>query len=367
MLFMNMPCCIRVSLGVLLAICSLATSGCQTLREDQRVDSGKNIPVPLSEKQRGAHVFAPPGISNFDFLTRNHIDWVTLVPWGNQEDFDGPWVSHHNGDSALIRKTDSSWIEMVNVFKSVGFKVFVKPHVWIHNPSEGKWRSDVFHGNDEAWESWQDSYRGFILRYAQLAEEGHADMFCIGTEFTRLSTEKPEFWRELIREVRQIFSGQLTYAANWYQEYEQIPFWQDLDFIGVQAYFPLSDQPEATAEQIRQGWSKYLPPLEAVSQKYGRKIIFTELGYKSTTDAAAKPWEWIDTPEGRRKSYSATAQVNCYQAFFDTVWHQKWFAGVHLWRFLSNYQEYESEKDHKGFSPLGKPAEQVISEGFGQE
>ena len=116
----------------------------------------------------------------------------------------------------------------------------IKPHIWILQPSEGMWRADIYPNNEADWETWQASYRDFILRYARVAERAQAEMFCIGTEFSRLTTEKPEFWNDLIQSVREVYAGEITYAANWYEEFEKIPFWDDLDYIGIQAYFPLT-------------------------------------------------------------------------------------------------------------------------------
>ncbi len=45
-------------------------------------------------------------------------------------------------------------------------------------------------------------------------------------------------WRRLISEVRERYTGRLTYAAN-FDQYELVTFWDDLDVIGVNAYFPL--------------------------------------------------------------------------------------------------------------------------------
>lgn len=210
----------------------------------------------------------------------------------------------------------------------------------------------------------EKSYRDFILRYADLAEQAQAEMFCIGTEFSRLSVEKPLFWKSLIRDVRLIYSGKLTYAANWYNEFEKITFWEDLDYIGIQAYFPLAKNKYPTVKQISKGWKKHLPTIKSVYKKYQRKILFTELGYKSTADSAISPWEWMDNPYSDHKTFSAETQANCYEAFFNTVWGKEWFAGVHIWSVRSNDAESAKGRNNLDFTPLGKPAESVIAKGF---
>lgn len=340
---------------VLLTIVSFQLVSIQQSSDDTLSETSGND----SLKQKGAHYFGSYDSSGFQVLARTNAEWATLVAWSGQDDYDSPEIRHHNGDSAMMQKMDSNRIKHIQQTRAAGFKVFVKPHVWIDYPTAGKWRSDIFPTNDTNWIAWQKDYRDFILRYAHISEQGKAEMFCIGTEFTRLSTEKPDFWKKLIKEVRSIYSGKITYAANWYYEYENISFWEDLDYIGIQAYFPLAKNENPSIQQISKGWKKYFPTLEAISKQYNRKIIFTELGYKSTTDSAINPWEWVDDDAASNKTYSGETQANCYQAFFDMFWDKKWFAGVHIWRFRS-----DNEKKQLGFTPLYKPAEAVITKGF---
>lgn len=188
-------------------------------------------------------------------------------------------------------------------------------------------------------------------------------MYCIGVEFSRLSTEKPEFWKELIRDVRSVYSGKITYSANWYDEFEKVEFWQELDYIGIQAYFPLASTNYPSVEELQNGWEQYLPEIESTHKKYNRKILFTEMGYRSTADGAIKPWEWMEYPANSDKIFSGETQANCYEAFFNTVWHKEWFAGVHIWQMRSDYV-IKDLHDNIDFTPQGKPAELIIAHGF---
>lgn len=325
--------------------------------------AGTQAPEPVAEKQGGVHVFGRVDSANLARLHQDNVSWVTLVPWGFQEDIDSPEVEHHDGDSLNIMYHDSSWTSQIQEFRTAGFKVFYKPHLWLGSPPEGMWRSDVYPANEADWATWSATYRNFILRYAKVAERGQAEMFCVGTEFSRLSVEKPDFWREIIREVRAVYSGKLTYAANWYNEYEQVPFWEELDYIGIQAYFPLTEHKNPSVAQVVAGWGEHLPVIQSVSERYDRPVLFTEMGYKSTTDSAIEPWKWVDYSGEQRHDYSLVTQANCYQAFFDTVWTQDWLAGVHLWQFRGDFKDRDGEVD-VDFNPQGKPAEGVIRKGF---
>ena len=295
------------------------------------------------------------------------MEWVTYVPWGYQRDFDSPSVgSRMTRDSASLMRGDSLWRTRISLAHNAGLKVFMKPHIWIHEASDGKWRSDIFPTNEENWELWKTSYRSFILTYARIAEKYKVESFCIGTEFTRLVIEKPEYWKQLIREVRNTYSGQLTYAANWYEEFEKITFWNQLDYIGIQAYFPLVNHNNPTTEQISRGWKKHFSSINHVYKKFNKPVLFTELGYKSTEDSATEPWAWLSYDKDflAKTPISTETQMNCYQAFFDTVWKQEWMAGVHLWSWNPGSKGGMNNHD---FTPRNKPAEKVIAKEFGKK
>lgn len=317
----------------------------------------------IEEKQKGAHVFGRMDSTNFQHLADNNIEWITLVTWVNQEDINSSILSHHNGDSVMIKQRNTHWVERINLAQSLGFKVFLKPHIWINTPEEGEWRNDIFPDSDADWEIWGKGYRDFIIRFATIAQKANAEMFCIGTELSRLTVEKPEYWENLIKEVKSIYSGQLTYAANWHDEFEKISFWNELDYIGIQAYFPLTRSQFPNKEDIAKGWNKHLKQIKSVHKKYKKKVLFTEMGYRSTSDSAIAPWEWAEDPSNKDDLVSEETQANCYEVFFDKVWKKNWFAGVHFWQLRSDFQK-DKRPYTLDFTPQGKLAESVLAEGF---
>ncbi|NND77416.1 MAG: hypothetical protein HKN39_04475 [Flavobacteriales bacterium] len=314
------------------------------------------------EKQRGAHVFGLHDSTDFQEFKGQNIEWITMVPWGFQKNELSSEVSHGSVDSLRATRHDHEWAKRIKMVRSKGFKVFLKPHLWIHEPSLGKWRSDIFPSSEEDWKMWSDSYSDYIVRYAKVAEEGSAEMYCIGTEFSRLTLEKPEYWIELIANVRKVYSGKVVYAANWYKEYEEIGFWDQLDFIGIQAYFPLSKSEYPGVEELSQSWNEFVPALSTVSEKYDRKILFTEMGYRSTSTGAIEPWLWVEDPALGEEIYSGVTQANCYQAFFNSIWDQEWFAGLHLWQMRPDIEQRRNKE--LDFTPQGKPASDVIRKGY---
>ncbi len=357
-----MSCSKNTTYKISLTLFSIAIiwlfSSCQTTNENSSY-----YPIQV-KKHRGAHVFGLDSTTSFEFLHRNNIDWVTIVPWGYQENCNSAEVGHNRGDSIQLLKTNKMYHDQIKQLQKAGFKVFIKPHIWILNPGAGKWRSDIMPSSEKEWKKWRVTYREFILRYLEVAIEADAEMFCIGTELTRLTMEESDFWNELIEEVRLRYSGKITYAANWYKEYEAVSFWDKLDYIGVQAYFPLVNKKLPSVSEISKGWNKYKPSLEAKSEKYNKPILFTEIGYKSCEDSAIHPWEWIEDHNGTEKKHSAITQENCYKSFFNTIWPEPWFAGAHLWQWNTYYVDRNMENTNIDFTPQGKPAENVIGIGF---
>jgi hypothetical protein len=115
-------------------------------------------------------------------------------------------------------------------------KVLLKPQLWMRggNPADIN-----FPGAAENSE-WFAQYQPFLEHYAQLAASIHADIFCIGVELEKMSGND-QAWRKLIARAREIYPGPLTYAANFGAEFESIKFWDALDYIGIDEYYPLPD------------------------------------------------------------------------------------------------------------------------------
>jgi len=314
------------------------------------------------KKQRGINVFGRLDSLSLAELTKNNVEWITLVPFGGQSDYDSPSV-RMGRDSLRQLRRDSSLKRNIQIAHDAGLKVFLKPHIWMSDPSDGKWRSDIFPKHENAWMEWSESYRKFIVYYAKIAEENEVELFCIGTEFTRLTKVKPLFWKNLIADIRSFYSGELTYAANWYEEFEHVSFWKDLDYIGIQAYFPLTKNLNPSVAEIKKGWKPHLKTLEQMHKQFRKPILFTELGYKSTPDSAIEPWLWPSYDTNLVHPISNETQANCYEAFFKVVWHKRWFAGMHIWQWHTQGRRRRSAQKH-GFTPKDKPAEDIIAKGF---
>jgi hypothetical protein len=152
-----------------------------------------------------------------------------------------------------------------------------------------------------------------------------------------------------------VHKGKLTYAAEW-DEYEQSTFWEKLDYIGVNAYFPLSSATVPEVAVLHSSWDRVLPNLEALSDEYGLPILFTEYGYRSVEGAAGKQWELDDRP------FNETAQALAYDAFFEKVWITPWCAGGFVWKW--RFFEGAGGTGDRSYTPQGKRAMEVIRKAY---
>lgn len=316
----------------------------------------------VDKKHRGMSVFgwSENNSEAINSLVRANVEWVAVIPFLYQKDEKTKLVDIPENPNRYTRR-DSSHIRAINDLHQKGIRVQLKPHLWMNDG----WRSNITLDNIQEWDAWFESYRTNMLRYARIAQETKTELFCVGTELKTSIKKQPEKWERLIDEIRQIYTGELTYAANWYDEYEHISFWNKLDYIGVQAYFPLTSIKNPDLETIEKGWEKHLIALVAIHEKYDKPILFTEVGYKSDADATIKPWEWSPFLSGITKKKSDKTQQLAYEALFKQTWNQPWFAGVYIWQWDNRTTE-ESAKTDIDFSPRFKPAENVMAKWFGK-
>ena len=325
--------------------------------------SGKvNRYFEIDAKQRGMSVFGwrKDNAQAIEALIKANVEWVTVVPFLYQENQRTKVMGVPKEGEGYDRQ-DSIFINTIQKMRNKGLYIHLKPHLWM---SEG-WRSNVSLDSEAEWDRWFQSYSTNMLHYAQIAEMTGVEMYCVGTELRSSIKQQPEAWCDLIAKIKAIYSGKLTYAANWHDEYEHINFWDELDYIGIQAYFPLTKGKNPDLETIKEGWEPHLKALETFSETHKRPILFTEIGYKSEATATIKPWEWGNDLGILYQKKSDRTQQLAYEALFQTVWQQPWFAGVHIWEW-NNQSTEEGAKTNLNFSPRFKPAENTIAKWFGK-
>ena len=250
-------------------------------------------------------------------------NWVSVVPFSYMKSGRFPEL-HYDQDWFCYGDRLNGVGEIVRDAKVNGLKVLVKPQVWV---SESFYTGKISMKKDKNWRKYENQYSEYILAFAKVAEEEGADMFCVGTEMKRFVCERPRFWNRLIRDVRLVFSGELIYAANW-DDYESVPFWKKLDYIGVDAYFPISKNKEPTIKELKEGWKSIVASMDSLGKYYDKKIVLTEYGYRSIQGCAIHPWDY-----DKNESSNERAQVNALEALYQVIWGHNQFTGGFLWKW----------------------------------
>ena len=293
--------------------------------------------------------------STLEKLSRLHVEWVALKPMGFQQRIDAPGPIREGGEP---QRNVATLTEGIRKIHARGMKAMLMPYLWIESFASGHWRGDIEMKSDEEWKGWFQHYEAFLLPFAGICEKTQVDLFCIGSEFVKATTQRDEDWRQLIRKIRHVYDGPLTYAAATV-EFQQIQFWDELDYIGINVYFSLSRNNEATLADLKRAWQPHCKAIEKIHRRYQKPVIFTEAGYKSSKGTWIKPWQWEWGGDAASNlELDLQAQVMCYEALLQTFWAKPWFYGVYWWKFYSHPDA--GGRTDKGFTPQNKPAEEVI-------
>ncbi len=161
------------------------------------------------------------------------------------------------------------------------------------------------------------------------AQRGGATVFAVGTELDRTLHREAQ-WREIIAAVRTVYDGKLTYAVNW-SDYEAVTFWDALDLIGIQAYYPLTAAVPPRDEELIAGWDRLIQTFRGYAEQHGKPVLLAELGYAVSTAAAAEPWSDVrvgDPAQGR------ALKLRCMEIGLAALADQPFIAGVYLWKWF---------------------------------
>ena len=311
-------------------------------------------------KHRGMSVFGwrKENEDAVNKLLVNNIESVAVIPFLYQDDVKSKQIRTRKNTGVWSRQ-DSVFINVINDLHKKGMQAHLKPHLWL---GEG-WRSNLEMASEKDWDIWFESYEKEMLHYAKMAALTKAEFFCIGTELRTSVINNHENWVSLIKKVRSVYKGKITYAANWDREFKEVTFWDELDYIGVQAYFPLTKNKKPTLKDIKGGWDKHIVQLETLSKKYNKTVLFTEVGYKSEVSSTIKPWEWSSFFSSLTQKKSDETQLLAYEAMFQKLWYEDWFAGAYIWDWGANADKKRAAKS-LNFSPQFKPAQNTIAKWY---
>lgn len=304
----------------------------------------------------GGQILAATGQAAMNQIVATGANTVTIIPNFFQQNGSSNSVYLKMGEPEDVNQWDneSDTFEQVRLSivsaKAQGLKVVLKPHVETEQPRQ--WRATFTPTDPKAWFA---SYKAMMVEYAKVAELAHADMICVGTEMdsmidpTKVCSDGKTYtqkWAEIIDAVRDVYSGKVTYAAT-YWTVKDVGFWDKVDYIGTDAYIPSSTVNDPTVDQIVDAWiTPHFSPwvreqhenksvveyYKALSERYGKQVIFTEVGYRSMDGANKDPGV-----HGSGGTYDEQEQVDCYNALYKVMenYGGQWLAGSFLWSYYS--------------------------------
>ncbi len=291
--------------------------------------------------------------NSIDPVISINANWVTLMPFG---------FMRTENDTSLVFNSNRQWINerkegieaTSKLFKSKKIKVMLKPQIWI---PRGGFTGHIKMKSEKDWMAFEAHYEKFILFYAKLAQTTHCELFCIGTEMNSFVIARPKYWVDLITKIKKIYTGKITYAENW-DTYDTVPFLASLDYIGIDAYFPLDVAKTPTIKAIETAWQPLKKAMQQLSEKYKKKILFTEFGYQSKDYVTLEPWD-----HAKSRTVNLKGQEYALSAIFNQFWATDWFAGGFLWKWYDNHNEAGGMND-SDYTVQNKPSEKIVKSYF---
>lgn len=303
-------------------------------------------------KINGLCLVAPPyAISATDYepILQVHANWVAVIPYA----FCGPDQPkvQFNSPRQWTGETTAGITQAISLAHEAGLQVLLKPHLWVKGQG---WAGDLDFETDEQVAIWMESYTAYLLHFVQVATDEQVEMISIGTEIRQLANKYPNYWKKLIAQVRSIYPGTLTYSANW-DNYEHIEFWDDLDYIGIDAYFPSTESKTPTTAEWIQANQDTKEQLKQLAKAHDKQVLFTEYGFKSIDYCASGHWQ-ADKEDGE---VNEQGQANAYEGLLRSYWTADWFAGGFAWKWHYKHAE-AGGSHHSAFTPQNKMAEKIL-------
>lgn len=288
--------------------------------------------------------------TTFQALKNSNVNAISIMPYAFVN-LEKASVSFNNDRQWAGEKT-AGVIASIQQSHKNNFKVMLKPHLWINH---GIYTGDLDFATEKEWINWETDYEKYILHFAEIAQNQKVELLCIGTELGNSIAKRPQYWTQLIQNIKKIYSGKLTYAANW-DDFDKVPFWKELDYIGIDAYFPLSKSETPSVEEMKLGWEKHLFKIEETQKKIGKNILLTEFGYRNSNYCADEPWKEVNSTENN------LGQANAFEALFQSFSEKSWYKGGFAWKWYAD--DYYKKRKMIDYTPQEKPALKVIEKWY---
>jgi hypothetical protein len=339
-------------------------------------------------------------------LKNQGMNSVSVTTYADQ----GAWDS----DSIFFESEDRQALLQIQSAKRAGMNVVFIPRVrLVVNEAHNRftWHGMIMPADERQLESWFRKYSKFILSWAKECEKQGVEVFAIGSELTELTSTTPilEFsplhsfylqaprienatpddsqskhrawaaaltfegvgdtttrvqlinqrnqkllslWKGLIKDVRAVFKGHITYAAN-FDAFTTVSFWNDLDLVGINAYFELRNAATLTTERdalavvLVDGWTAALKAIEGFlkAADIKQQVLFTEIGYTRRVGSTVYPWDHEGIRLPQSPLLDSNERVLAVRALSEALKANKiqFLRGLLYWRLSTMEREREYE------------------------
>lgn len=299
----------------------------------------------VTSARAGEEWASPAMAATLDTLPKLGVDAVALHPYAVISE-----------DGSLRWDPDPSPAYLVQPLRDMrdrGLRPVLIPHI-AYWGTKFLWRGDITFDTDAQWDRFFGDYEQWIVHLATLAQAHGVSLFCVGLEYG--PTQKyATRWRHIIAAVRAVYHGPLTYGANW-DEVDHVPFWDDLDYVGVLAYFPLVKQTDPSDADLAAGWDSWMKNLGQLCARHHKPLLFVEVGYNDTVRAASAPWDFHTGPSAA----GSALQVRCIEQALRLPAKYPFLGGMFWWKWFPA----GTDEPHPSFDLRAAPARAALQRGW---
>jgi len=279
-----------------------------------------------------------------------HRSFQRMVELGSNAVVLIPFLEQDSPNSTMVRRSDAVTMPQlkaaIDYAHEYGQKIILKPQILV----AASWAGEIDHELPQQWRAWFDSYSRQLLEYARFASDQGVDAFVIGTELSRASDRNE--WSGLIKQLRSVYAGQLTYAAHNIDGVEGFRHWHELDAVSVTLYPSLGLSGKRA--EMQQRIDATVQRLKLAVEHLDRPLWVLEIGMPSAQGASSKPWEWQHLKGAK---VDLLIQKNALDIWLIAL-DKPWVDAVFIWAWYSDYNSGGSRDTD--YTPQHKPAEAIV-------
>lgn len=264
----------------------------------------------------------------------------------------------------------------------LGLQVVLRPSILWPGGEVSTWWSRA--GRDQTWWTvWFEMYRSFVLTHARLAESAGVAKLVLGGPEVRpalpggtlidgspslVPGEAEALWRELIEEVRSIYSGRLAFEIELSTSLMEIPlFIEAFDEVHVYWHAPLGGSAALEIPEMQRAAAEWLdetllsqPALDGIPVVLSVEYLSLEGGATACAkapDFSCRPPSAFD--QGRDADHDLPVDLWEQAAAFNAVLLEAYARPEVAGFYARRYNPIAALQDKSG-SVNGKPAQDVL-------